>query len=289
MKPTNSTGSSKQATGIGLMVLAMLFIPSVDGIAKYLSTGYSPLFIGWARYAVAALIVLPVAFWRNGIDIFPRERRLSHLLRTLFLVISMTLYFLALARIPLATAISVFFIGPIAAVALSFFMLKERVTWPKLVSVTLGFIGALIILRPGPEINPGLILAFAAGLAFACYLIATRSAAQQSDPIKTLAFQCVIGTLLLTPQAAATWSMPQWNDLPFFLALGFFSAFSHVLSIAAFRFAEASILSPLVYLELLGATLIGYFAFGEIPDRFTIIGAALIIAAGLVLLRRKRT
>jgi drug/metabolite transporter (DMT)-like permease len=284
-----SHDSSQQATGIGLMVVAMLFIPSVDGLAKYLSAGYSPLFIGFARYAVAGLIVLPIVFWRNGRDIFPAERRFSHLLRTLFLVISMTLYFLALARIPLATAISVFFIGPIAAVVLSFFILKERMTWPKLVSVTLGFIGALIILRPGPEINPGLILAFAAGLAFACYLIATRSAAQQSDPVKTLAFQCAIGTVLLTPQAVATWSMPQMSDLPFFLALGFFSAFSHVLSIAAFRFAEASLLSPLVYLELLGATLIGYFAFGEIPDIFTIIGAMLIIAAGLVLLHRART
>jgi drug/metabolite transporter (DMT)-like permease len=269
------------------MVIAMLSIPLVDGTAKYLSVGYSPLFIGWARYAVAALIVLPIAAWRNGAKVFPAERLGSHLLRTLFLVISMTLYFLALARIPLATAISVFFIGPIAAVLLALLILKERFTWAKGVSLALGFIGAIVILRPGPEINPGLLLAFAAGLCFALYLIATRSAAQQSDPVKTLAFQCVIGTLLLTPQAAATWTAPHWGDLAFFLGLGFFSAFSHLLSITAFRHAEASILSPLIYLELLGATVIGYFAFGEIPDLFTIIGAGLIIAAGLVLIRSR--
>ena len=283
-----SAGSSNPTTGILLMTMAMLSIPVVDGLAKYLSAGYSPLFIGWARYAVAGLIVLPIAVARNGVRIFPAEKRLLHLLRTLFLVVSMTLYFLALARIPLATAISAFFIGPIVAVVLSIFILKERVTWPKVMSLVLGFIGAIVILRPGAELNPGLLLAFGAGLCFGFYLIATRLAAQQSDPIKTLAFQCVVGTLLLTPQAIATWAAPQWNDLIFFLGLGLFSAFSHMLSIAAFRFAEASTLSPLVYLELIGAALIGYYAFGEIPDLFTLIGAGLIILAGLILLKARR-
>jgi drug/metabolite transporter (DMT)-like permease len=272
-------------TGILLMTIAMLSIPVVDGLAKYLSAGYSPLFIGFARYAVASLIVLPIAAARGGAQIFPAEKRISHLLRTLFLVISMTLYFLALARIPLATAISAFFIGPIAAVVLSIVILKERITWPKMASLALGFIGALVILRPGGELDPGLLLAFGAGLCFAFYLIVTRLTAQQSDPVKTLAFQCVIGTLLLTPQAVATWATPQWSDLVLFLGLGLFSAFSHMLSIAAFRFAEASTLSPLVYLELIGAALIGYYAFGEIPDAFTMIGAGLIILAGLILLR----
>ena len=124
-----SDSSSRQATGILLMMAAMLSIPVVDGIAKYLSAAYSPLFLGWARYAVAGLIVLPIAALRNGRNIFPAERRGSHLLRTLFLVVSMTLYFLALARIPLATAISAFFIGPIVAVVLSIFVLKERMTF----------------------------------------------------------------------------------------------------------------------------------------------------------------
>lgn len=282
-----SDSSSRQATGILLMTAAMVSIPLVDGIAKYLTAAHSPLFVGWARYAVAGLIVLPIAFLRNGRQIFPTERRASHLLRTFVLVLSMTLYFLALARIPLATAISAFFIGPIVAVVLSIFILKERLTWPKVASLTLGFIGAIVILRPGAELDPGILLAFGAGLCFALYLIATRWASQSSDPIKTLAFQCVIGTLLLTPQAALTWTTPQWSEFGFFLCLGLFSAFSHMMSIAAFRFAEASLLAPLVYLELIGAALIGYYAFNEIPDAYTIIGAGFIIAAGLILLKRR--
>jgi drug/metabolite transporter (DMT)-like permease len=280
--------SSRQTTGILLMTCAMLSIPIVDGLAKYLSSSYSPLFLGWARYAVAALIVLPVAVLRSGSGrVFPSEGLVSHVLRTLFLVISMTLYFLALARIPLATAISAFFIGPIAAVVLSVFVLKERITRLKIASLGLGFIGALVILRPGTQINPGILLAFAAGLCFSIYLVVTRLAAQRSDPVSTLAFQCVVGALLLTPQAIATWAMPQWSDFGFFIALGMISAFSHLLSIAAFRFAEASILAPLVYLELVGATLIGFYAFGDLPDAYTAVGAGLIIAAGLILLKRQ--
>jgi drug/metabolite transporter (DMT)-like permease len=270
------------------MTLAMLSIPTVDGLAKYLSAGYSPLFIGWARYAVAALVVLPLAALRNGRKVFPAEGRASHVLRTLFLVISMTLYFLALARIPLATAISAFFIGPISAVVLSIFVLKERMTGPKIASLALGSLGALVILRPGSDINPGILFAFAAGLCFGIYLVTTRLAAQTSDPVSTLAFQCAVGTLLLTPQAITTWALPQWNDLGFFLALGAVSAVSHLMSIAAFRFAEASVLAPLVYLELIGAAAIGYYFFGEIPNIFTVAGAGLIIAAGLILLHRRR-
>src|SRR5215510_4197795 len=99
------TRQSHSAQGVMLMTLAMLAIPMVDGLAKYLSVGYSPLFIGWARYAVASLIVLPSAAAIHGTRLFPAEQRVSHVLRTVFLVVSMTLYFLAIARIPLATAI----------------------------------------------------------------------------------------------------------------------------------------------------------------------------------------
>lgn len=269
------------------MTCAMLSIPMVDGFAKALSAEYSPLFISWARYMVAGLIVVPLAASRHGWAILPTSRRGAHLLRTLFLVGSMTLYFLAIARIPLATAISAFFVGPIVAVVLSVLVLKERLTIWKLLSLALGFGGALVILRPGGEIEAGLLMAFGSGLCFAFYMIATRQASQGSGPLQTLAFQCVIGALLLTPQAIWAWSLPAADDLLFFAALGAFSAFSHVLSIGAFRLADASTLAPLVYLELIGSATIGFVAFGEVPGWSTLLGAALIVAGGLVLLRQR--
>lgn len=270
------------------MTVAMLTIPLVDGLAKHLSAGYSPLFLAWARYAVACLIVLPLAAASFGPSLLPAEQRTSHLLRTVCLVVAMTLYFLAIARIPLATAVSAYFVGPIVAVALSLIVLKERVTPGKTASLVLGFAGSLIILRPGATIDPGLLLALGSGLFFAIYLVATRKAALASDPVKTLAFQCVVGALVLTPQAVLSWSTPALTDLWLFALLGALSAVSHILSIAAFRHADASTLAPLVYVELIGAGLVGYLAFGEIPGVTTMVGAALIVIAGFVLFERRR-
>lgn len=269
------------------MTLAMLAIPFVDGIAKYLSANYSPLFISWARYAVACAIVLPFAFTRHGTKIFPSERIGAHFLRTLFLVTAMTLYFLSVARIPLATAISAYFVGPIFATVLSILILKEKLTTRKMLSLALGFIGSLIILKPGGSIDPGLLLAFGAGIFFAFYMIATRQAAQDSDPVKTLTFQCLVGAFLLTPQAIVNWATPEWSELAFFLGLGAFSVIAHILSIIAFRFSEASKLAPLVYVELIGTAAIGYIIFDEIPGLSTLIGAALIVLAGLILIQRR--
>lgn len=269
------------------MTLVGLCLPVVDGIAKYLSASYSPLFIGWARYAAACIVVVPlVAVMRRG-QIFPRENRAAHVLRTVVLVTAMTLYFLAIARIPLATAICAFFVGPIIAVALSVFLLKERMTIGKAVSLALGFAGSVVILRPDGSINNGVLLALGAGVSFAFYIVATRQAALRSDPVKTLAFQCVIGALLLSPQAAWTWATPAWSDLALFASLGLLSAIGHMLAISAFRFADASTLSPLVYVELIGAALIGYVAFNEVPDAATFVGASLIVGAGLMLLPRR--
>jgi drug/metabolite transporter (DMT)-like permease len=269
------------------MTLAMLTIPAVDGLAKYLSAGYSPIFIGWARYVVACAVIVPLATARHGASVFPAERLGAHTLRTVFLMIAMTLYFMAVARIPLATAAMTSFISPIVAVVLSAVVLKERLTLKKLASVALGFTGALIILRPGATLEAGILLALATGLFFAFYMIATRMASQDSDPLKTLVFQCVAGAAMLTPFAMSSWSIPATRDLKLFAAIGVLSLISHGLSIAAFRRAEASTLAPLVYVELIGATLIGYLVFGDLPGTTTLVGAALIVSAGLILVERR--
>jgi drug/metabolite transporter (DMT)-like permease len=273
--------------GVALMSAAMLLVPTVDGLAKHLSAAHSPLFIGWARYAVACLAVIPFAALRFGARIFPAERLGAHALRTALLVLAMTLYFVAVARIPMVQATIAFFVAPILAVVLSVFLLKENLTLRKVASLVLGFLGSLVILRPGGSIEPGLLFAFGSGSCFALYMIATRLASKDSDPLKTLAFQCVFGALLLTPQAAYAWSTPRRAELVFFAGLGLFSALSHMLSIAAFRVADASTLAPLVYLELVGSAAIGYLAFGDVPGLTTWAGAALIVWGGLLLARAR--
>lgn len=279
-KPDNT------AKGIVLMTLAMLAIPIVDGLAKYLSADYSPLFISWARYFVACVVVLPIVVAVHGRRIFPTTRLGAHTLRTVFLVTAMSLYFVAISIIPMATAISAYFVAPIIAVVLSVVFLKEKLSTRKLVSLALGFGGALVILQPGGDIEAGILLAFGAGAFFALYMIATRQASRQSPPLQTLAFQCAMGAVLLTPQGIWTWSTPQIDDVIFFAGLGTFSVVSHLLSIRAFGYTEASTLAPLVYLELVATAIIGYIFFKEVPGIATIAGAAFIVTGGLVLIRR---
>ncbi len=283
---TDNTTGANVRKGILLMSLAMLSIPLVDGLAKHLSADYSPLFISWARYVVACMIVVPIVMATRGSKIFPSKRLGAHTLRTVFLVTSMTLYFMSIAIIPLATAVSAYFVAPIIAVVLSLIFLKEKLTIRKLLSLILGFGGAMVILRPTSDIEFGILLAFGAGAFFALYMIATRQASQQSDPFKTLAFQCVMGAVLLAPQGIWTWTTPALDDLVFFLGLGAFSTISHLLSIKAFGYADASTLAPLVYLELVATAAIGYVFFTEVPELATIIGASFIVIGGLVLIKR---
>jgi drug/metabolite transporter (DMT)-like permease len=270
--------------GIALMALAMLIIPMVDGIAKHLSAAHSPLYISWARYVMACAVVLPFAIRNHGLRCLPQAQLATHTLRTLLLVVGMTCYFLAIARVPLASAASAYFVGPIIAMVLAVMFLREVLSWRKVASLILGFAGTLIVLRPSAGIEPGLWWAFASGVLIALYLIATRLAAQHTEPLRTLAFQCVVGAVLLTPQAVWSWSLPRLAELWIFVALGVLSAASHILSITALRYAQASTLAPLIYLELLGATLIGYFVFDEVPDAHVWFGAAAIVVGGVLLL-----
>lgn len=280
-----SGDTPKALRGIALMTAAMLLIPLVDGLAKHLSATHSPLFISWARYMAAAVLVLPVAGFLHGKRALPRNKLGLHTARTALLVAAMTLYFLAIARIPLATAISAYFIGPVVAALLGMMFLGESTSARKTIALVLGFAGAILVLGPGGQIDTGILLALGSGVLFALYLVATRLAAHHDHPLKTLAFQCLIGAVFLTPQAIWTWSLPGVGELHLFAALGGLSALSHVLSIAAFRYAETSTLAPLVYLELVGTSLIGIAWFGEVPGISVWLGSAVIVAAGLLLIR----
>jgi drug/metabolite transporter (DMT)-like permease len=283
-----ATDDGSAVLGVALMSIAMLAVPLVDGIAKVLSASHSPLFIAWARYAAACLFALPWAIARFGWrDFLPREELPAHALRTVFATAAMTAFFSGLAYAPMADVTSAYFVGPIIAMVLAVLLLGERLTPRKSGAVALGFAGALIVVDPAGAINPGLPLGIVAGLFFAAYLIASRMASRGSDPVKTLAFQCLFGALLMLPQALWTWSIPAVDAAPLLLALGAVSVFCHFLTIAAFRHAQASLLAPLSYLELVGAVAVGYAAFGDLPALRVWAGAAAIVAGGALLLSRK--
>ena len=271
--------------GVLLMAAAMLIIPTSDAIAKYLSGAHSPAFLSWVRYVAALGFILPVALLQHGRT--PASARvpasqgrywLAQILRTAFLVTAMTLYFVAIARIPLADALGAYFIAPIAATLLAAIALRERLDRRKLLAVALGFVGAILVVRPGTETSADILIALASGFCMACYLVLTRATAQDRPPVATLTIQLSLGILMLMPFALLQWTTPTREGL----LMGLVSTLSNLMTISAFRLAQVQTLSPLVYLELIGATALGFVLFGDLPSPLTWAGIAVIVAAGLI-------
>lgn len=282
-----AAGMPPRFIGIVLMVAAMMLIPIVDTAAKYLSADLSPLFVAFMRYAASTALILPVAFGlRGAANMLPRNGWGMHALRTMLLVSAMSLFFVALTTVPLADALGAYFIAPIVAAVLALVILKERLTAGRIAGVVLGFAGTLLIVRPGGSMEPGLLLALLAGLLFGGYIIATRAAALRSGPLETLTFQCLFGALLLSPFAILFWEQPTAMQWGLIALMGLVSIAGHFLSITAFRFADASTLSPLVYFELVSGAALGFFIFGDIPAPIVWAGIALIVIGGLIVIRR---
>ncbi|PZR90699.1 MAG: hypothetical protein DI537_17935 [Stutzerimonas stutzeri] len=275
--------------GILLMAAAMLIIPTSDAIAKYLSGAHSPAFLSWVRYVAALGFILPVALLQHARAPGPARAPASQgrywlvqILRTAFLVTAMTLYFVAIARIPLADALGAYFIAPIAATLLAAIALRERLDRRRLLAVALGFLGAILVVRPGSETSADTLIALVSGLCMACYLVLTRATAQDRPPVTTLAIQLSLGILMLLPFALLDWTMPAREGLVLILLMGLVSTLSNLMTISAFRLAQVQTLSPFVYLELIGATALGFFMFGDLPSPATWAGIAVIVAAGLI-------
>ena len=276
-----------EALDIALMAVAMLIVPAADAIAKYLSGAHSPVFLTWARYVAALGFILPVAMLQRGRTPSPAPARpgrhwLSQILRAGFLVAAMALYFAAIARIPLADALGAYFIAPIAATLLAALVLRERLDRRKLLAVVLGFLGAILVVRPGGETSADTLIALASGGCMAGYLVMTRLTAQDRPPVATLTIQLTLGVLMLTPVALLQWTKPTRDGLVLILLMGMVSTFGHLMTISAFRLAPVATLSPLVYLELIGATALGFALFGDLPSPMTWAGIAVIVAAGLI-------
>jgi drug/metabolite transporter (DMT)-like permease len=267
------------------MIIAMLIIPLVDGIAKYLSQDYSPLFVSWMRYLSGTLFVVPITLAIHGKRAWPTQGVGSQVARTIFLVLAMTLYFVAISTVPLADATAAYLLAPVITSVLAVLILNEAFSRRKALAVILGLVGAMTIVRPGFSTEPGILLALGAGVSFALYVIATRKASQASEPLVTLNFQYVLGALLLTPLGMLYFSVPLTDTLLLVVLMGAISVTAHLLSIIAFKFAQASTLAPLIYLELVSSVAVGYWLFGDLPTTLTWVGIVIIVVSGLLLIQ----
>jgi drug/metabolite transporter (DMT)-like permease len=267
------------------MVLAMLVIPVSDGFIKLLSERYPVLLLNWARFLAGGLIFVPLASMMLKRHRLQRDQVVALCGRTVLHVLAISLYFLAIARIPLADALGAYFVAPIVAILLGTAVLGERFTRTQAIAVLIGFLGAMIVVRPGLSMDSGFFYAIGAGVVFGVFLVLTRKAALSVPPIITLGFQCGLGTLLLLPIALHFWSPIQWPDALLIAGIGGIWAAGHLAAVHAFKHAPGNVLAAIVYFEILGGAGIGYLLFGHIPSVATIVGIALIVAAGLIIQR----
>jgi len=268
-----------------LFLLAGLCLSSLDATAKYLVRDYSLLLVVWARYAGQMVVVTPFAWQRTGPGFWRTRKLRVQLLRSLMLVLATLGFFGGLRYLPLAEASAITFLAPIFVVLLSWPLLHERATRPRWVASVTGFVGIIILLRPGSAVmHPAIALLIGAALANALYQLLTRKLLDES-PHTTLFYSASVGTLLLSLALPFVVDVAHLTRLvvPLFVLMGVFAGLGHWCLTHAYLIAPATLLTPFTYLQILWATTFGYLIFGQHPDRTSAVGMAIIVASGLSL------
>ncbi len=293
MAPSTETasGQSRAMFGIFLLLFSIVVFSIQDTITKHLALRYPVPFFLMIRYWVFAIFAAALASRQVGSVITAsRSRRpILQILRALILVSEMGVFAWSLQYLKLADAHSIFAVYPLMTTVLAVWILGEKIGWRRWVAVFVGFAGVLIILRPGLSVfHPAAIVPFIGAIAFALYAILTRLVSR-SDPFPTtFLYTGIFGAIAISfvgPFYTADPTMTDWGWIGVLCLTGIAG---HFLLIKALEYTPAAKLQPFNYLIIVGATIMGYLAFAEIPDRYTMIGAAIIVSSGLFVVWRER-
>ncbi|MEC9328406.1 MAG: DMT family transporter [Pseudomonadota bacterium] len=272
--------------GILLMMAAMLVVPFMDAAAKLLSSRYPVLQLIWARFFFHFLLVLPVVLYRHGTSVLSVPRPVLQLGRGFSLMLATGCFFAAIVYIPLADAIAIIFFDAVIVVALAPWVLREEVPPNRWAAAAIGFVAVLLIMRPGfAGFHWASLLALTAALFWALYFLSTRVLSGVTPPLVMLGWQSVAGFVLMTLLLPWFWVTPSFEDQLLMLVIGAAGAAGHLLLIRAFNYAEASLLAPLRYMEIIMQVLLGHWLFGDLPDLLAWVGIGLIVGVGVYLSR----
>ena len=273
--------------GAVLMMLGMLTFPFGDAAVKYLSSDYTAIGLTWARFVIGAIVLVPLSLLFAG-RVVRLDRRLvaEQSVRAVLIVAATLLFIVSVSRIPLADAIGAYLIGPLVASALAYFLLGESFSVRRGLAVLVGFSGAMIIVRPGVSMETGYLYALSAGACFGAFLVASRACTRSVHPFAAVAYQTIIGALVLAPFGVSILWEFRVEHAGLLALTGLGSALANVFVVLALTMAPATLLAPLVYVEIIGAAILGYLIFGDVPSLQTTGGIVLIVLAGLVLIER---
>ena len=269
-------------------LLGWMFLPVMDGFAKFLSDDLPILQITWARYFFTVVFTLPIMIFFFKKQLVWSDKPKLQILRGIILLSANICFFYAISIISLAKALTLAFVAPLIVTAFSPVMLGEKVGFRRWTAVVVGFTGSLVVIRPGfVELNFASLAALGTGILYGFYLIITRKLSTSDNPLLTLLMTGMVGAILVSAIIPFYWVKPSLNQWSLMAGIGVFACIGHLFLILSLKYADASKLAPLGYTEIIPNVLIGYYFFSELPDNWTYLGLFIIILSGLYISRRE--
>ena len=271
-----------------LNLSAWAVLPFMDTIAKYLSSELSFFQITWARYFFTVFFTLPFMFFFFRKNLTWSENPKLQILRGLTLLIANICFFYSISIISMAKALTLAFVAPLITTALSPIFLGEKVGIRRWTAVLIGFVGSLVVIRPGfLEFNLATIAALGTGCFYGIYLVITRKLHSTDSPLLTLLITGLVGAVIASLLVPFVWINPtpvQWSWLAL---MGIFACLGHILLIYSLKYADASKLAPFGYFEIVTNIILGYYFFSDFPDNYTFLGLFIIILSGVYIYYRE--
>jgi len=288
MATSEIDNTDRPMIGIAWMLVTMFWFVSLDSMAKYLMQSYPVAQVVWARFFFHVVFVM-IAMGFSVRQQIKTQSIILQCARSFFMLTTTVLFFVGLHFLPLATASTIMFVSPIFVTILSVFLLGEKVGVRRWAGVVAGFTGAIVVVRPGFQgFDWSALFVLAAAFTHAFYQIFTRKARLYDSPITSLFYTGLVGAVLMTGVVPFYWQTVAVSDYLLLVSLGLAGGVGHLCLIRAFQSAPASVVAPFSYSSLIWATLYGYILFSDLPDRWTLIGASLIIGSGLYIFHRER-
>ena len=275
--------------GIALILASTVFLGTSDVTSKYLSTTLPSIEIAWIRFLVFVLIMVPAMLPGLPLYSLRTDQRRLQLWRGVAVLGSSLLFISGLRFLPIAEASATSFVAPLLVTALSILFLGEKVGLRRWIATAIGLVGVLIILRPGTSaFHVAAFFPLVSASAWACTLIMTRMMSGKEHAATTMAYSSIVGFAIISALVPLVWVNPTWHDILFGVIVGVASTAGQWIVVLAFRYADASVLAPFSYTQLLWVSILGFFVFGEVPDVWTTTGAVIIVASGLYTAHRER-
>ncbi|MEL7114894.1 MAG: DMT family transporter [Pseudomonadota bacterium] len=284
--------------GVFLMIGFAVIAPGMDALAKLAGEAIPVGQILAYRFGIQTLLLMPVALILGALAWPTRTEALWHVVRAALILAATGFFFTALQFMPIADAIAIFFVEPFILTLFGAVFLGEKIGWRRILACAIGFLGALLVIRPTfVEVGAVALLPLGTAVTFALYMIVNRLTARRQNPFALQAWTALAAAALILPllwifdgSAVRVFDPvpPEGRFWAYLIGVGIIASISHLFVTGALRFAPASTVAPLQYLEIIAATLLGYLIFSDLPDAQTILGVAIIVASGLFVIWRER-